>query len=30
MSNTSCGESFTWEPDGTPNYCPNCGRKVES
>ena len=27
--NTSCGESFTWEPDGTPNYCPNCGRKVE-
>jgi hypothetical protein len=26
--NTSCGESFTWEPDGTPNYCPNCGRRV--
>lgn len=28
--NTSCGESFTWEPDGTPRYCPNCGRKVVS
>lgn len=28
--NTSCGESFTWEPDGTPNFCPNCGRKVEA
>lgn len=26
--NTSCGESFTWEPYGTPNYCPNCGRAV--
>ena len=26
--NTSCGESFTWEPDGTPNCCPNCGRRV--
>ena len=26
--NTSCGESFTWEPYGTPNYCPNCGAKV--
>lgn len=26
--NTSCGETFTWEPYGTPNYCPNCGRKV--
>lgn len=28
--NTSCGESFTWEPDGTPNYCPGCGRRIES
>lgn len=27
--NTSCGGSFTWEPDGTPNFCPNCGRRVE-
>lgn len=27
---TSCGESFTWEPDGTPRFCPNCGRRVES
>lgn len=27
--NTSCGGSFTWEPDGTPDYCPNCGRRVE-
>lgn len=26
--NTSCGESFTWEPDGTPRYCPNCGARV--
>lgn len=26
--NKECGESFTWEPDGTPNYCPNCGAKV--
>jgi len=26
--NTECGESFTWEPDGTPSYCPNCGAKV--
>ena len=26
--NTSCGESFTWEPDGTPRYCHNCGRRV--
>lgn len=26
--NTECGWSFTWEPDGTPNYCPNCGAKV--
>ena len=25
---TECGESFTWEPYGTPNYCPNCGRQV--
>lgn len=25
---TSCGESFTWEPDGTPNYCPGCGKRV--
>ena len=25
---TSCGEAFTWEPDGTPRYCPNCGREV--
>ena len=28
--NTSCGESFTWEPDGTPNYCPNCGKVVRA
>lgn len=26
--NTECGESFTWEPYGVPNYCPNCGAKV--
>lgn len=26
--NTSCGESFTWEPDGTPRFCPGCGREV--
>lgn len=26
--NTECGESITWEPDGVPNYCPNCGAKV--
>jgi len=25
---TECGESFIWEPDGTPNCCPNCGRRV--
>ena len=27
--NTECGESFTWEPYGVPNYCPNCGARVE-
>lgn len=26
---TDCGEIFTWEPYGVPNYCPNCGREVE-
>lgn len=27
--NTECGEAITWEPEGTPNFCPNCGGKVE-
>ena len=26
--NTECGTAITWEPDGVPNYCPNCGRRV--
>ena len=26
--NTECGESFTWEPYGTPNFCPGCGKRV--
>lgn len=27
--NTSCGEYLTWEPFGTPKYCPGCGARVE-
>lgn len=25
---TECGGKQTWWPEGSPNYCPNCGAKV--
>lgn len=26
---TSCGDMLTWEPYGTPWWCPSCGGKVD-